>query len=255
MGGKTIRERLSEKEVLVGSFLVLPSPQLVEMLALSGFDLVLLDEEHGGFGRRDMEECLRAADYSGIASMIRAPQISLGAFQQYLDMGAGGIQAAMVHDADAARQASSYSHYPPLGSRGMSCNTRASAYSFYGIDQVKENAEKSTFLSLQIESAQGLGQVDRILEIPGVDMIFVGAADLSVSLGIDIGSDELWRTAEQLAGKLRAAGKAAGIYVWDLKRAQALAGMGYNLLTVTTMDGIRAGLMAQRDRLPSGRSR
>ena len=252
MGSKTIRERFKEKEVLVGSFLVFPSPQLVEMLALSGFDLVLLDDEHGSFGHQDMEECLRAADYRDIASMIRTPQINLGAFQHFLDMGAGGIQAAMVHDAETAGCASSYSHYPPLGSRGMSCNTRASAYSFCGIGQVKENAQENTFLSLQIESAKGLEQVDRILEIPGVDMIFVGAADLSVSLGIDIGSAELLRTAEQLAGKIRAAGKAAGIYAWDPERVPALTGMGYNLLAVTTMDGIREGLTAQCRGLTSG---
>lgn len=252
MKGRTIRERLNEQEVLTGSFLVLPSAPLVEMLAGAGFDLVLIDAEHGGFERRDMEECLRAADHSGIASMVRTPQISLGAFQQYLDMGAGGIQAAMVHDEDAARLAADYSHYPPMGSRGMSVNTRAAAYSFKGIEQVKEEAEKNTFLSLQIESAKGLDQVDRILETPGVDMIFVGAADLSVSLGVSMDSPQLWRTAEKLAGKIRAAGRAAGIYVWDLGRAEELAGMGYNLLTVTTMDGIRDGLVAQRRGLPSG---
>lgn len=201
MNGKTLRERLEEKEVLLGSFLVLPSPQLVEMLAGAGFDTVLLDVEHGGFERRDLEECLRAADYSGISSIIRTPKITLGDFQQYLDMGAGGIQAAMVHDAESARQAASYAHYPPVGSRGMSCNTRASGYSFMNIDQVKKRAEANTFLSLQIESAKGLDEVDSILETEGVDMIFVGAADLSVSLGISIGSDELLRMIEKLAKK------------------------------------------------------
>lgn len=247
MESKTLRERLKEKEVLLGSFLVLPSPQLVEMLAGAGFDLVLLDVEHGGFERRDLEECLRAADHSGIASMIRTPKITLGDFQQYLDMGAGGIQAAMVHDSESASLAASYSHYPPFGNRGMSCNTRASGYSFMNIEQVKAKAEANTFLSLQIESAQGLQEADKILETEGVDMIFVGAADLSVSLGISIGSDEMLRIAEKLAKKIRSANKAAGIYAWDLSKVGQLTDMGYNLLTVTTMDGIREGLIKQRE--------
>lgn len=252
MDKKTIRERFREKNVLIGSFLVLPSPQLVEMVALSGFDLVLADVEHGGFGPRDLEECLRAADYRGMGSLVRTPHISLGMFQQYLDMGAGGIQAAMVHDRDTASQAASYAHYPPLGCRGISCNTRASAYSFQGIGQVKEQAQAGTFVSLQIESVQGLSQADRILEIPGVDMIFVGAADLSVSMGVDINSQELWTTVEKLAGKIRAAGREAGIYVWNPERTRGLVDAGYNLLTVTAMDGIREGLAGQHRRLLAG---
>lgn len=242
-----IKERLRNGETLLGSFLAIPSPQLTEMLAYSNFDLAILDIEHGVFDKRDIEECLRAAAVSGIPTIARIPECSISVTQSVLDMGADGVQVAMIHSREMAEKVSDFCHFAPVGKRGVSPLTRAAKYCFKPIPELIVEADENVLVAIQIESKEGLENVDEILQVPGIDMIFVGVADLSVSLGMVSTDESMVEIVKDLGNKIRKAGKAAGIYLsdTDMKRAKDISDMGYNILTVTSTAAIRTGFIHQ----------
>jgi 4-hydroxy-2-oxoheptanedioate aldolase len=239
-----IKKRLANGETLIGTFSGLPSPQITEMLGYAGFDYVFLDIEHGNFDRRSLEECLRAATIANVPCVARIPECSLTDIQAILDLGADGVQVAMVHDKETTMAASRFTHYPPFGIRGFSNGTRAARYCFKSIPEHLRDSNENVFVAVQIESRQGLENVDEILSVEGIDMIFVGIGDLMVSLGLPSLTDKLMmKIVKELGSKIRSSGKAAGIFLPDTAMTQEFIEMGYNMLSVYNMNDIQTAFV------------
>ncbi len=157
------------------------SPNVVEALASSGFDWMMLDCEHAP---RDLATCLhelRILEASPTFPLVRVAWNDPVLLKSLLDIGAENIMVPMVNSAEEAAQAVQALHYPPRGSRGAASGIRASRY---GRDNKSYFAEANPFLIVQIETQRAVQNLDAIAATEGVDAVFFGPTDLSADMGL-----------------------------------------------------------------------
>jgi 2-dehydro-3-deoxyglucarate aldolase/4-hydroxy-2-oxoheptanedioate aldolase len=169
-----------------------------------------------------------------------------------LDLGAAGIMVPRLESADEARQAVTFLRYPPDGIRGVATRVRGAGLGAVGHGDVRRVSERIVGI-IQIESVGGLRDADAIAAIDGVDVLFVGPADLSHSLGIpgQFDSAEYTDALDRVVAACRAHGKAAGILVYDTAVVPALRDRGFTFVGVgadaaLVADGARRTLAAVR---------
>lgn len=206
------RARCLAGDALIGTFLSTPHPVAVEVVAATPIDFVCIDGEHAQIGRERIEEMIRAADVHRKPVIVRVPGHAPESIASALDAGATGILVPRVSTAAQARAAVDASRYPPVGSRGVGPG-RAQGYGYRIFDYLKQANEK-VVVALQIETAEGLANIEEIAAVDGVDVLFVGPGDLSVSLGA-LGPEHVERLNTAIldivkAGRARS--RALGIY-------------------------------------------
>ncbi|MBN2742045.1 MAG: HpcH/HpaI aldolase/citrate lyase family protein [Rhodobacteraceae bacterium] len=237
------KARLKTGETQIGLWLSLGDPSAAELAAHCGFDWLVVDGEHGPNGLRDVLAQLRAI---GTAShpVVRVRDDSRAGIKQMLDIGAQTILVPMVETAQQAREAVRSMKYPPQGVRGVGAGlARASAYN--AIPDYLARANDETCLLLQLESRAGLGALDEIASLEGVDGVFIGPADLAADMGFlgNPGAPEVQAAVRDALGRIRAGGKAAGILTSDHALAQSYRDMGVAFLAVGSDVGtLGAGL-------------
>jgi 4-hydroxy-2-oxoheptanedioate aldolase len=213
MRPNAMKARFARGEPAYGLNLMFPSIQLVEMIGRLGFDWVFVDLEHGAISIDRLDALTMAADAAGITSIVRPPANDAVAIGQVLDRGAHGIQVPHVETADDARRAVSAAKFHPLGERGLAGGTRASGYGIgFKAAEFIESANRETLVCVQLEHRNAVENVERILEVEGVDVFFVGPTDMSLSFGHP-GNFEAPEVRDAIAHcfeRIRAAGKVAG---------------------------------------------
>ncbi len=206
------RERCLSGARIVGPFVAIPHPVAVEVVAAQMPDMLCLDGEHGQIGRGAYEDLIRAADVHGAPAMVRVPGHAPEAIAGVLDAGAVGVLVPRVSTAAEARAIVQATRYPPQGARGVGPG-RASGYG-YRVAETLAVANERVVLAIQVETAEGLANIDAIVAVEGVDVIFVGPGDLSVSMAAmgPEGAPRLEAAIERIAQATRAAGRVAGIF-------------------------------------------
>lgn len=177
-----LKIRLDQGRPAFGPNLQIPSPELVEMIGLAGYDFVMLDGEHGAAFSR-LSELLLAAEVAGLTAVVRVPDHSRAVLLPPLELGAGGLQVPFVSTAEQARALVRETKFPPLGGRGLSGVSRAARYGWADPRTFRRDANRETLLIVQIETAEGMRNAAEIAAVPGVDAVFIGPADLAQSLG------------------------------------------------------------------------
>jgi 4-hydroxy-2-oxoheptanedioate aldolase len=173
-------ELLRGSRPLLGMFVGIPSPALVEMCGHAGFDFVIVDNEHGPAGIESTEHMLRAARGAGIIPVVRTLEADI---LRILDIGASAIQVPQVNTAEQARRIVAAAKYPPVGNRGAAFSTRAAGYGFFGGDAHIKASNEGTSVIVMAETRTAIENIDEIVAVPGVDAVFFGPNDLSFSLG------------------------------------------------------------------------
>ncbi len=202
----TFGERLRGGELIVGTFVKTPHPHVVEVLALTDLDVLAIDAEHAPFDRAALDLAILAARAGGKPVLVRPASASPEYLMQVLDCGADGIIVPHVRSAEEARTVVRLCHYGP-GGRGYAGSTRAAAYTTLGMARHRANA-RNVVVVAQIEDIEALPEVDAIAAVPGLDALFVGRADLTVSLGAESMSDP---AVDDATAKVCAAGRANGL--------------------------------------------
>ena len=206
------RSRAVSKSTLVGTFAEIPHPVAIEVTAQAKPDFICIDWEHGQIARDQIENLVRASDIHRVPAMVRVPGHAPEEIAAALDSGAQGILAPRVSTAAQAAAIVKASRYPPQGERGVGPG-RATGYGYRIFDHLAE-ANASNVVAVQVETAEGLVNVERIAAVEGVDVVFIGPGDLSVSL--DAYRPEGAQKIAKAIGKIVAAtlkhGKAAGIF-------------------------------------------
>ena len=179
-----MKEKLRAGEPVFGVSVMIPSPQIVEMVTAAGFDWVLIDCEHGTITLESVELMAMAAEASGITAIARPVSRSAEHILQVMDRGVMGVQVPHVASAAAAREAVAAVKFHPLGKRSIAAGTRAAEYDAHGslADYVKA-ANDATLIAVQIEDKEAVDNIDEILRVPDIDVFFVGPSDLSQSMG------------------------------------------------------------------------
>ena len=208
-----MKQKLRAGEPVFGVSVMIPSPQVVEMIGAAGFDWVLLDCEHGTLTLESVELMAMAAEACGITAIARPVTRSPEHILQVLDRGVMGVQVPHVNTAAQAREVIAAVKYHPLGQRGLAAGTRAAVYDSHGTlaDYVKA-ANEETLIAIQIEEQVAIDNLDELLQVDGIDVYFIGPSDLSQSMGHP-GNPKAPRVAEAIDGGFRrmvAAGRTPG---------------------------------------------
>jgi 4-hydroxy-2-oxoheptanedioate aldolase len=246
------REKCLARQAMVGTFVAIPHPVAVEVVAQAGPDFICIDWEHAQIARDGIENLVRAADIHKVPAMMRVPGHAPEAIAAALDSGARGVLAPRISTAEQARAVVKASRYPPLGERGVGPG-RAAGYGYRIFDYLgRANAE--ILVAVQVETAEGLANAAAIAATDGVDLIFVGPGDLSVSLGAigPDGAEKLDQAIGTIIDATLAAGKVAGIFCAKPEDAARWAAKGtsfFILASDTMFLGVAtaAGCGAARD--------
>ena len=173
-----LKAKLGRGETAVGLSCALGSAQIAEEFALAGFDYVYIDQQHGLTSQDTLLEMLRAIARSSTTPLVRVAQNNAALIGQALDAGAEGIIVPMVNNAREAQQAVDACRYYPEGTRSWG-PIRAK----YGLGTDPATVNREVLCLVMIETAEALANVDEIVQTPGVDGIYLGPADLGISLG------------------------------------------------------------------------
>ncbi|XVN16154.1 4-hydroxy-2-oxoheptanedioate aldolase [Pseudomonas corrugata] len=229
----TFKQRLKSGQAQIGLWLGLADAYCAELAANAGFDWLLIDGEHAPNDVRTLLGQLQAvAPYPG-QPVIRPVIGDTALIKQVLDLGAQTLLVPMVESAGQARELVRAMHYPPSGIRGVgSALARASHWN--SIPGYLDKADEQMCLLVQIESREGLANLDAIAAVEGVDGVFIGPADLSASMGFrgNPGHPDVQAAIEDAIARIRQAGKAAGILSADEKLARRYIELGAAFVAV-----------------------
>ncbi len=206
-----LKDRLLAGDVLVGTFLQTPHPAVAEFAAGLGFDFLCLEGEHSAMDLATVQNLVRAGNAGGAPMLVRVAQNEWVHIAAALDAGAEGVICPRVNDGVEARSLVSACRYPPAGDRGIGPG-RATGYGPDSGEQYRVAANRRIVVGAQVETRGAVERLDSILAVDGLDLVFVGPADLSSCLGLPPGSPGLDQTIRGILEKTRAAGKVAGIW-------------------------------------------
>ncbi len=181
----SLKKKLRNGELVVGTMISeVRNPNLAYMLAQCGFDYFILDNEHGTFSSETVTNMIAAARGANISVIVRIPEITRENIMKPLDSGAAGLMVPQVDTADQAKEIIQHAKYPPAGNRGVGLRRAHSLYGRVKAADYLKQANEDTFIAVQAESAASIQNLEEIVAVPGIDAVFVGPFDLSVSLGI-----------------------------------------------------------------------
>jgi 4-hydroxy-2-oxoheptanedioate aldolase len=233
-----LRERLRRREPLTVAFLDLGSPVSAELTAMSGFDVVVVDLEHGA-GDESAARAQITAAQPHAAVVVRVPN---GAAQagRMLDAGADGVIVPQVGSTAEAERAGAAVRYAGAG-RGISPFSRGNRYGAAGAD-FRPRADARVACIVQIERASALEAVDEIAALAEVDGLLMGPADLSNDLGceLDLGAARLREAARDIAAAAARHGKTAALHLARADQAPAFRELGFTMLSCTFESAILA---------------
>ena len=181
MSRLSLKQRIIEKELTIGSWLSLADTDVAEMMAKSGFDWLVIDQEHSSIGLREMSRLIQVIDLAGSVPLVRVGVNDPLHIKQALDSGAKGIIVPMVNSVDMAKTAVQAAHYPPKGTRGVGLY-RAQGYG-ESFDSYRRNMADDIIVVVQIEHYSAIDNIRAIMKVDGVDAFLVGPYDLSGSYG------------------------------------------------------------------------
>ena len=210
-----LRQKLARGEPVIGPLLQeLPaSPDLVEFLGAAGFDYVIVDGEHGGVSVELCRELVRAAEAAGICALARVPSADAPRILAFLDQGVQGIILAHCNTATDAEALVRAVKYPPRGIRGAASGSRAAQFGFSGSPREHvETANRETLCFGLIEEPRAVPNVGAMLRVEGFDGCFLGAGDMSLTMGLEFygqtpAHPEVQRLIDRVRDETLAAGK------------------------------------------------
>jgi len=228
-----IKRILKEGGVVIGTMVAhLRVPSIVPMLKAAGFDFFFIDREHGSIGVEAMADLIVAARGAGIAPIVRVPALEPQLLAHPLDLGAAGLLCPQTETREEVELIIRSTKYFPRGERGMSLRNIHTDFERGKGEEVTRRLNEETLIVLQVETAKGIDNLERLVEVEGVDAAFVGPNDLSQTLGIpgQIHHPEVVKRIERLIEVCQKAGVAPGLHTYDVDSAKAWLKKGIRLL-------------------------
>jgi 2-dehydro-3-deoxyglucarate aldolase/4-hydroxy-2-oxoheptanedioate aldolase len=227
-----LRARLAAGEPTLGTFVGAASPVTAEACAAAGVDWLVLDLEHGSGGEEQVRDVVPAAGAYGVPTVVRVESAARIRIGRVLDLGAAGVMLPRMDGAEEVREAVGHLRYPPRGDRGVATYNRACRF---GLDPGALGRAGDEVLGVvQIESAGAVQQVEQIAAIDGVDVLFVGPADLSHSLGVpfELQAPAYLQAVERIRSAAGRHGKACGLLVGDGAAAAERQAEGWTFVAI-----------------------
>lgn len=180
----TIRKRLAAGQVALGAVIQTASPEVIEMLGLSGYDFAVIDTEHGTIDLATLVHMIRAADAVGISAVVRVPDHTPSFIMRVLDAGAAGVLMPHLCTRADAEALVSAVKYAPLGERGACPATRATGHFAVDWPDFARRTNEQTLAWGLVEDMEGVENINEIAAVPGLDAVMFGNFDLAQSKGL-----------------------------------------------------------------------
>jgi 2-keto-3-deoxy-L-rhamnonate aldolase RhmA len=226
----------------IGTFMKIPSVETVEIVKLAGFDFFVLDAEHALLSLSDLNHMILVARAIGIAPIVRVADHGYGDVQRILDAGAAGLFFPHVSDRAECEKVIRQASHPPYGTRGAGGGMRAGNWGMAGrgsASYVKDGVEKVMRIPM-IEEKIAVDNADEILSVQGVDGVFIGPGDLSMTMGKKGTDPEVRDAIESVLKKAKAAQVPVGTVSSDAAGARRLIEKGYDFILVSNDTGMLA---------------
>lgn len=236
----SLRQALASGATLLGTFVKTTHYQTVEVLAGSGLDFVVLDAEHAPFGRETLDACCLAARAHQFPALVRTASNQAEHILQALDCGAQGVLVPHVDDAQSAADAVGAARYREAGGRrGFSNSPRAGGYGAMPLAAHIDASDRQTTVVVQIETAMAVENVDDIAQVPGVDALFIGRADLAVSYGAaSLDHPDVSRAVARICRVAQDRRIPVGVFLPDTREVHAFMQLGATLFVIGSDQGM-----------------
>lgn len=231
-----LKEKLAQGKQPLGTFVGTASPAVVECLGCTGLDFVILDNEHSPVEAETTAAMVRAAELRNVTPLARVREISRPAILKLLDVGVQGLIIPDVRGTEDVRRVVDYAKYAPVGRRGF-CPSRKDGWGTdpqCGVLDTMAHFNQETLVIPQCETAEALSDIETIAAMDGVDGIFIGPFDLSISMGMpgDFENPQFRAALARILSACRAAGKPCLIFAGDGAGAAVRFAQGYDAVAM-----------------------
>lgn len=229
----TLKKKLYGGQICLGTWMFIPSPDLMEIVGLAGFDFAVIDMEHSPITYADSIAMMRAAESRHLTPIVRVSSLDASSILRSLDSGAHGIQLPHIENKQDCLDAVKYIKYFPQGERGLGTTTRGGNYSLKGIQEHIQKMNATNLVIVSLESEGSILGLSEMLDVEGIDVIYIAPYDLSQSLGLpgEVEHPKVLHCLEKTAQKIREAGRIAGSFASTPRRAKIFKEMGIQYLS------------------------
>jgi 4-hydroxy-2-oxoheptanedioate aldolase len=235
-----LKEALMNGKTAFGPFLKITDPAVVEIMGFAGFDFVIIDQEHGPISVQSAQDMIRAAESVNITPIIRVADNDESLILRALDIGAQGVEIPQINCKSDALRAVNSAKYSPQGDRGVCRYVRAANYSSTDKFKYFKSANKGTMVIIHIEGVKGINNLDEILSVSGIDVVFIGPYDLSQSLGIPgkVNDSLVVEKMKEVVLKCKQHKIAVGTFADDVQTAKKWISLGVQYMSFSVDVGI-----------------
>ena len=228
-----LKQKLESGRAVIGTWAVIPSPIVADIIAASGIDFIIIDSEHGPINFETAQQMVIACESRGVSPVMRVGGVIEAEILRALDIGTHCVQVPNVTTRSDVERLVKFFKYPPTGNRGFSPFTRAGNYSLENARTLTTTANENVLTAIHIEGKDAIDNIDEILQTPYLDIVFLGLFDISKSMGMpgDVDNPVVLRFLETLTGKINQAGKYPGTIVTNVGKMSQFLNMGIKYIT------------------------
>lgn len=244
-----VRRRLRGGRTVFGTWSMLASPTVSNVIAEAGVDFVIIDLEHGASSLETVETQAFAAEAAGCTPIARLPEVDEAMILRTLETGVQSLLVSHVSTREEAARVVGAARYAPDGERGLSPFTRWHGYSEADLEAKLRRASEETFVGVLVEGEEGLGNLDEIAATPGLDLVYLGVYDISLTVGVpgQLDDPRVLDVVRSSVQRIESRGPAAGSVARDRDYLNILHSAGFRFLSYWADSAIlRSGLEMAR---------
>jgi 4-hydroxy-2-oxoheptanedioate aldolase len=223
-----LKEKLKAGKPVLGTWAIIPSVVTADIMASAGLDFMIIDSEHGPISFETAQKMVIACEARNVSPVMRLSGINEADILKALDIGVHAVQVPNVETRQDVLDIVKAAKYPPIGNRGFSPFTRAGSYSMETAKDLTMQANENTLVAINVEGKEAIENIDEILSIEALDIIFIGLFDLSKALGIpgQVDDPRVLTYLEDLTARISAAGKYAGTIATSKEKMHSFLDLG-----------------------------
>ena len=235
-----LKEKLENNELTIGTWNIIDSTMVVDVIASSGIDFIVIDAEHGSISYETAQTMISICESYNVTPIMRVGEINESLILRALDIGSHGVQLPNITTSEDAKQFVQYAKYPPFGIRGFSPYTKAGLYDVSNGQKMPAIANKNTLLIANVEGEDGINNLEEIVQVDGIDVIFIGLFDMSKSLGMagDVENPKVIQKLDEAISIIHKYGKKVGSIASNLNMLETLKAKNIDYLTYSVDTGM-----------------
>jgi 4-hydroxy-2-oxoheptanedioate aldolase len=235
-----LKEKLNNNQLTIGTWNIINSTMVVDVIASSGIDFIVIDAEHGSISYETAQTMISICESYDVTPIMRVGEINESLILRALDIGVHGVQLPNITTADNAKQFVQFAKYPPVGIRGFSPYTKAGLYDVINGKEMPKIANENTLLIANVEGQDGMNNLEDIVQVDGIDIIFIGLFDMSKSLGVpgDVENPKVIEKLDEAIKIIHKYGKKVGSIASNLNMLKTLKNKNIDYLTYSVDTGM-----------------